>query len=113
VLVANHEHRFLAVEKLQVIGAKPHTLLLEQVGRNTAPAIAVAAGLVARTDPDAVLLVLAADHRIGDEPSFRRTMKRAAALVREDYPATFGFAPSKPAAGYGYIEADAAIGRRR
>jgi len=112
LLVANHEHRFLAAEQLQAIGAKPRALLLEPAGRNTAPAIAAAAALVAQADPDAVLLVLAADHRIGDEPAFRRAVRRAAALAHEGYLVTFGIEPTEPATGYGYIEAGAAIPRQ-
>lgn len=109
VLVANHEHRFLVAEQLQAIGVKPRALLLEPAGRNTAPAIAAAAALIAQREPDAVLLVLAADHRIGDVPAFRRAVRRATALARAGYLATFGIRPTAPATGYGYIQSGTAI----
>ncbi len=112
VVVANHEHRFLAAEQMQAIGMKPRALLLEPVGRNTAPAIAAVAALVAQDDPDAVLLVLPSDHRIGDLPAFRRAVRTARALAAEGFLATFGIAPGGPATGYGYIEAGKAIPRR-
>ena len=90
VLVANHEHRFLVAEQLQEIGAKPRALLLEPVGRNTAPAIAAAALLVAAEDPEAILLVLPSDHAIADEPAFRAAVARATAVATEGYLVTFG-----------------------
>ena len=109
VVVANHEHRFLAAEQMQEIGVSPHALLLEPVGRNTAPAIAAAAALVARDDPDAVLLVLPSDHQIGDVRAFHRAVRGAAALALKGHLVTFGISPAGPATGYGYIEAGNAI----
>ena len=104
VVVANNEHRFLAAEQMQEIGVAPRALLLEPVGRNTAPAIAAAAELVARDDPDAVLLVLPSDHQIGDVRAFHRAVRNATALAAEGHLVTFGIAPTGPATGYGYIE---------
>src|SRR5688572_21465600 len=69
IVIANLEHRFLAAEQLQELGVKPRALLLEPVGRNTAPAIAVAA-LQAARDGDAVLLIQPSDHLIGDAAAF-------------------------------------------
>ncbi len=104
LVIANHEHRFLAAEQLQAVGVAPREIVLEPVGRNTAPAIAVAAMLVAKTDPGAVLLVLPSDHLIGDVRAFHRAVRRAAALAAGGCLATFGIAPDAPATGYGYIE---------
>jgi mannose-1-phosphate guanylyltransferase/mannose-6-phosphate isomerase len=104
VVVANHEHRFLAAEQLQAIGVAPRAILLEPVGRNTAPAIAAAAHLVAKDDPEALLLVLPSDHRIGNPRAFHRAALQAARLANDGYLVTFGIAATHPATGYGYIE---------
>lgn len=113
VVVANNEHRFLAAEQLHAIGVAPRALLLEPVGRNTAPAIAAAAMLVARDDPDAVLLVLPSDHLIGDVPAFHRAVRRAATLAAAGQLVTFGIEPTGPATGYGYIESGQPIPKQR
>lgn len=105
VVVANREHRFLAAEQLQAIGVAPRAMLLEPVGRNTAPAIAAAALLVVRDDPEALLLVLPSDHRIGDLRAFHRGAAKAASLAAKGYLVTFGIVPAHPATGYGWIEA--------
>jgi mannose-1-phosphate guanylyltransferase/mannose-6-phosphate isomerase len=109
VVVANDEHRFLVAEQLREVDAAPRALLLEPVGRNTAPAIAAAALLVASTDPDALLLVLPSDHLIADRAAFHHDARRAFALAGKGYLVTFGIAPTGPATGYGYIEAGKAI----
>ncbi len=111
LVVANNEHRFLVAEQLQEIEVRPRALLLEPVGRNTAPAIAAAALLVAKDDPDAVLLVLPSDHLIGDARAFRSAVASAAALAAQDHLVTFGIAPTAPATGYGYIQAGERIGK--
>ena len=105
VAVLNHEHRFLAAEQLQEIGVQSRSMLLEPLGRNTAPAVAVAAQHVAREDPHAVLLVLPADHLIADAAAFHRAVRTAAAIARDGLLVTFGIAPTYPATGFGYIEA--------
>ncbi|REM95725.1 mannose-1-phosphate guanylyltransferase/mannose-6-phosphate isomerase, partial [Mycobacterium tuberculosis] len=71
LIVANEEHRFVAAEQLQQLGVQPQAILLEPVGRNTAPAIAVAALEATRDGDDALLLVLPSDHVIADENAFR------------------------------------------
>lgn len=103
LLVCNEQHRFIVAEQLQEIDLRASTILLEPAGRNTAPAVTVAALLVARTDPDALLLVQPADHRVGDVSAFRdavATGQRAAATGRL---VTFGVTPTHPETGYGYI----------
>ena len=113
VVIANQEHRFLAGDQLGAIGVAPRALLVEPVGRNTAPAIAAAALQVAREDLDAVLLVLPSDHLIGDVAAFHRAARRAAVLAADGYLVTFGIAPTAPATGYGYIEEGSPVGKSR
>ena len=113
VVIANQEHRFLVGDQLGAIGVAPRALLVEPVGRNTAPAIAAAALQVAREEPDAVLLVLPSDHLIGDVAAFHRASRQAAALAADGYLVTFGIAPTAPATGYGYIEEGSPVGKSR
>ena len=105
VAVLNQEHRFLAAEQLQALDVTPRSMLLEPIGRNTAPAVAAAALLVAAEEPDAVLLVLPADHLVADVPAFHAAVRKAAAIARLGLLVTFGIAPTFPATGFGYIEA--------
>ena len=81
-----------------------HNLLVEPTPRNTAPAIGWAAARVARTDPDAVLMVLPSDHHIADVPGFQATLERAIASARTGAITTIGITPTHPETGYGYIE---------
>ncbi len=103
-VVGNSEHRFLVAEQLRAIGAPPRTQILEPVGRNTAPAVAVAALALEKSDPDAVMLVLPADHLIRDVETFHVAVLRAAAAARAGFLATFGIRPDHAATGYGYIQ---------
>lgn len=105
VVVVNHEHRFFAAEQLQAIGSVPRSILLEPVGRNTAPAVAAAALHVASQDPDAALLVLPSDHLIGDVEAFHRAGRQAMEVAAQGFLVTFGVMPTQPATGFGYIEA--------
>ncbi|MGV6492661.1 mannose-1-phosphate guanylyltransferase/mannose-6-phosphate isomerase [Stenotrophomonas rhizophila] len=105
LVVANEEHRFVAAEQLQQLGVQPLAILLEPVGRNTAPAIAVAALEATRDGDDALLLVLPSDHVIADEDAFRATVLRALPAAREGKLVTFGIVPTGPETGYGYIKA--------
>ncbi|WP_312236454.1 mannose-1-phosphate guanylyltransferase/mannose-6-phosphate isomerase [Stenotrophomonas sp.] len=108
LVVANEEHRFVAAEQLQQLGVQPLAILLEPVGRNTAPAIAVAALEATRDGDDAVLLVLPSDHVIADEAAFRAAVLRALPAAREGKLVTFGIVPTGPETGYGYIKAASA-----
>jgi mannose-1-phosphate guanylyltransferase/mannose-6-phosphate isomerase len=103
-VVSNGEHRFLVAEQLRAIGAPPRTQILEPVGRNTAPAIAVAALGLEASDPEAVMLVLPADHLIRDVETFHAAILKAAAAARAGFLATFGIRPDHAATAYGYIE---------
>ncbi len=107
LIVANEEHRFVAAEQLQQLGVQPQAILLEPVGRNTAPAIAVAALEATREGDDAVLLVLPSDHVIADEAAFRAAVLRALPAARVGKLVTFGIVPTGPETGYGYIKAGA------
>lgn len=113
-LICNEQHRFLAAEQLRQLGMEGAPILLEPVGRNTAPAIALAALQAlaeagdAATEP--VLLVLAADHLIQDVPAFQASIQAALPLAACGKLVTFGIVPTQPETGYGYIERGAALG---
>lgn len=105
LVIANEEHRFVAAEQLQQVGAEPAAIILEPVGRNTAPAIAVAALEATRDGADALLLVLPSDHVITDEAAFRNAVQAAASAAEAGKLVTFGIVPTGPETGYGYIKA--------
>ncbi len=109
LVVCNNDHRFLAAEQMQAIGAQPMLHILEPVGRNTAPAVAVAAFAAVDKDADAILLVMAADHLIRDVEGFHGAIEKAGALAQQDRLVTFGIKPDNPATGFGYIERGSAL----
>lgn len=102
-LICNEQHRFLAAEQLRQFGVAEANILLEPVGRNTAPAIALAALQVCQQDDDPILLVLAADHVIHDVAAFHASIKTALPLAQAGKLVTFGIVPTQPETGYGYI----------
>jgi len=102
MLMGHHSHRFLMAEQLREMDHAA-TLVLEPEGRNTAPAIACAALLARRTGDDPLLLVLPADHVIGDIQAFQRSVSLAVPLAEMGYLVTFGVVPTQPETGYGYI----------
>lgn len=107
LIICNEEHRFFVAEQLREMDALGD-ILLEPVGRNTAPAIGLAA--LAKKDTDPLLLVLAADHVIADKKAFTEAIMQAIPFAENGKLVTFGIAPTKPHTGYGYIEAGDAIG---
>ena len=109
LLVANEEHRFIVAEQLREIRAPSQALLLEPVGRNTAPAACVAAMMLAESEPDALMLLLPSDHIIADEAAFAAAVERAATAARAGALATFGITPERPETGYGYIRRGAPV----
>jgi mannose-1-phosphate guanylyltransferase/mannose-6-phosphate isomerase len=111
VIVSNSEHRFLVAEHLNELGIRPEVQILEPVGRNTGPAVAVAALYVAREDPGGVLLVVPSDSAIQDPAAFGRAAALAVEAARQDLLVTFGIRPTFAATGYGYIEPGAPIER--
>ncbi len=109
VLIANDEHRFVVAEQLRQIGVADARIVLEPTGRNTGPAAAVAALLVAREDPEALLLLMPSDHVIGDDAAFSRAIAIAARAATQGKLMTFGIEPNRPETGFGYIRRGRAI----
>lgn len=107
LLVASHDHRFLVAEQLRACGIVPNSILLEPMGRNTAPAIALAALHVCREDPARILVVMPADHRIDDEDEFLRAVQVAATAAATGSLVTLGITPDHPEPGYGYMKVGA------
>lgn len=108
LIVCNEEHRFLVAEQMHQIGLKKAQIILEPCGRNTAPALALAA-LAAQSD-DAELLVMPADHVITDEAAFAEAVAKGSELARQGKLVTFGITPNKAHTGYGYIKRGSAQG---
>jgi len=106
LIICNEEHRFLAAEQLREINKKSSGIILEPVGKNTAPAVALAALNLAKNKKDCILLVLSADHHIKDIKDFHRAIEIAKSQAETGQLVTFGVLPTKPETGYGYIEAD-------
>ncbi len=104
VVVVGEAHRFLVAEQLRDAGLTSPQIILEPEGRNSAPAIAVAALLVAEAQPDAVLWIMAADAAISDVAALHAALERAAAAARGGRIVTFGMRPTEPHTGFGYIE---------
>src|SRR5882762_3144054 len=104
VIVCNAEQRFFAAEQLLEIGVQPQALLLEPVGRNTAPALAAAALHIETQHADSLLLVLPSDHAISDTAAFSKAVSSARQVAEKGFLVTFGIRPTQPAIGYGYIE---------
>lgn len=103
IVVCSEEHRFLVAEQLRV-GYAPAALILEPVGRNTAPAATLAAlQAQAGSDADVPMLIMPADHVIADSAAFHRAVSAGAALAASDFIVTFGIVPTRPETGYGYI----------
>jgi len=109
IIVCNNDHRFLVKDEAERAGVHPAAVVLEPVARNTAPAAAVAALLVARQDPSAILTVMPSDHVIKDEPGFVAAVERAAQVARTGKLVLFGITPSAPHIGYGYIRRGAPL----
>jgi mannose-1-phosphate guanylyltransferase/mannose-6-phosphate isomerase len=110
IVVCNEHHRFLVAEQLLESGAKPQAIILEPIGRNTAPAVAIAAMAAVADLPagspksaDPVLLILPADHVIQDVPAFQRVVSIGLKAAEQGKLVTFGVVPTKPETGYGYI----------
>ncbi|WP_194867926.1 mannose-1-phosphate guanylyltransferase/mannose-6-phosphate isomerase [Pseudoalteromonas sp. PPB1] len=104
LVICNEVHRFICAEQMRAIGYQAGGIILEPEGRNTAPAIALAALKACKNGDDPILLVLASDHYIGDVSAFRQSIERGLALVQGGKLVTFGIAPDSPHTGYGYIK---------
>ena len=110
VVVCNEAHRFLVAEQLRQLQIEPAAMVLEPVGRNTAPAIALAAHAALKAAADPLLLILPADHVIRDVPAFQKAVRAALIPAGEGKLVTFGIVPSSPETGYGYIQRGAPAG---
>jgi len=108
VVVCNEEHRFLIAGQLRELDIAPSRMVLEPVGRNTAPAAAVAALLLAGDDADAVMLLLPSDHVVEDVSGFLAAVETGLAAAENGALVTFGIPPTGPETGYGYIRRGAA-----
>ncbi|WP_321146822.1 mannose-1-phosphate guanylyltransferase/mannose-6-phosphate isomerase [Providencia alcalifaciens] len=104
LLICNEEHRFIVAEQLRQENFKHSGIILEPVGRNTGPAIALAAIKSMQNGDDPLLLVLAADHVIQDHASFTKSIEKAIAPAEQGALITFGIVPTAPETGYGYIK---------
>jgi mannose-1-phosphate guanylyltransferase/mannose-6-phosphate isomerase len=111
IIICNNEHRFIAAEELQKIHINPKSIILEPIGRNTAPAIAIAAlDILANNEKnDDLILVMPSDHVISDEKKFITDVKNTIKAAKDGYLITFGIVPNKAETGYGYIKKDAEL----
>ena len=109
IVVCNEDHRFLIAEQLREVGVTNARIILEPVGRNSAPAIAAAAVLVAEDTPDAVLWMMAADASITETDALLDALRAATVAARAGKIVTFGSRPTAPETGYGYIEIGAEL----
>ncbi|NCP78861.1 MAG: mannose-1-phosphate guanylyltransferase/mannose-6-phosphate isomerase, partial [Desulfuromonadales bacterium] len=105
IIVCNEEHRFMVAEQLRTIAVSPKAILLEPVGRNTAPAVAVAALRALADGNNPLLLILPSDHVIQDISCFHKAVAEGAKLAQNGNLVTFGIVPAAPETGYGYIKA--------
>ena len=104
MVICNEEHRFLVAEQLRQMGKLSRNIILEPVGRNTAPAIALAALQATQNGDDPLMLVLAADHIINNQAVFHDAVRVAEEYAQKDHLVTFGIVPNAPETGYGYIQ---------
>ncbi len=108
IIVCNEAHRFIVAEQLRAINLDPRGIVIEPVGRNTAPAIAVAA-LLLKDEPDALMLVMPSDHIIRKADVFRKAVAAALPAARAGHLVTFGVTPTQPSTAYGYLKRGAPL----
>ena len=106
ILICNEEHRFLVAEQMREINIKPNSILLEPIGRNTAPAIVLAALKAVEIEKDPILLVLSSDHFIGNQSQFIKVINEGIQYAERERLVTFGVIPDSPDTGYGYIKSE-------
>jgi mannose-1-phosphate guanylyltransferase/mannose-6-phosphate isomerase len=109
LIICHADHRFLVSEQMLAIGIEPDNIILESLGRNTAPAAAIAALAIAEKDPEAVLLLMPADHVISDQEALYEAIRVAQDQANRGRLVTFGIHPRGPDTGYGYIQRGAAL----
>ena len=113
IVVCNEQHRFMVAAQLQAAGITSRAIILEPVGRNTAPAVAIAALEGIKDGADPVLLVLPADHMVNGSPAFLEAVQCGHMLAEQGCMVTFGIRPSRPETGYGYIRKGNALSARQ
>ena len=104
IIICNEDQRFIVAEQMREINVRPNSIILEPVGRNTAPAIALAAIKSLEKNDDPTLLILSSDHKIADEISFKNAIEDSLIFSNNGNLVTFGIKPTGPETGYGYIE---------
>ena len=104
LVLTNSDFRFIVTEQLAGVGIDPGAILIEPVGRNTAPAVLAAALHLAAADPEAIMLVAPSDHVVPDAPAFHAAVARGLEAVAQGDLVTFGITPTQPETGYGYLE---------
>jgi mannose-1-phosphate guanylyltransferase/mannose-1-phosphate guanylyltransferase/mannose-6-phosphate isomerase len=109
LVICNDEHRFMIAEQLRALNQPAGAIVLEPVGRNTAPAVALAALDIVQRDPEGLMLVLPADHLIRDQAAFSAAVAHATRLALQGWLVTFGITPNAPETGYGYIRTGALL----
>ncbi|KMW47009.1 mannose-1-phosphate guanylyltransferase/mannose-6-phosphate isomerase [Ralstonia insidiosa] len=109
IMITNEDQRFIVAEQMRSIAVEPSAIVLEPMGRDTAPAVAVAALLALQATPDALLLVLPSDHVIQDDAVFGKLATIAAGVAKDNFLVTFGVEPTEPHTGYGYIRGGEAL----
>ena len=112
IVVCNAEHRFIIAEQLRQIGIDPEAIVLEPAAKNTAPAVAAAALMLAARQPDIQMLVLPSDHSIDDAAEFSSAVRTASFAASDGALVTFGIKPSRAETGYGYIQRGKRLGTR-
>jgi len=108
-IVCHAEHRFFVAEQMRAIGIEPENIFLEPCGRNTAPAAALAALAIVRKDPDAILLLMPADHVIRNKQALLQAIETTHDVAQRGHLVTFGIHPRGPETGYGYIQRGAPL----
>ena len=106
LIICNEEHRFIVAEQLREINVKPYKIVLEPCGRNTAPAITIAALIASEDYKNINLLILSADHEIRDKKRFQEIINKGVKYSEDNFLITFGVIPRTPETGYGYIQGE-------
>jgi mannose-1-phosphate guanylyltransferase/mannose-6-phosphate isomerase len=109
IIVCNEEHRFIVAQQARAVGCPAPLIVLEPMGRNTAPAAALAALIAQESDPDALLLVAPSDHLVSNISAFNDAVAKARSAALGGHLVTFGIAPDAPETGYGYIQSGAGL----
>ena len=109
-IICNDDHRFLVAEQVRQTGLPWHSIVLEPVGRNTAPAVAVSCLLLEAADPEAIAMVVPSDHLVDDAEAFYTAVRTGLPAARQGHLVVFGIAPRGPEPGFGYIRRGPALG---